>query len=279
MRLINAQTMVLDEFFDDDLPKYVILSHTWGKDEILYHDMGKTPPSTKSGYTKITTTCRLALEMDIPYVWVDTCCIDKTSSAELTESINSMFDWYARSTVCVVWLSDFEPDTEFKDGIDKCLWVFRGWTLQELIAPSTIIFYDKSWTYRGTKSELSQELSEATLAARRKTTRVEDEAYCLLGIMEVNMPLIYGEKAMAFRRLQEEIIKRSNDITVFAWNPICTEPTHGRHSHCSLLAPSPANFLHSGSIVAFNLRRYNPEFLLTNKGIRREECNSQFQDA
>jgi hypothetical protein len=105
-------------------------------------------------------------------------------------------------------------------------------------------------------------------ASTRDTTRVEDAAYCLLGILEVNMPLIYGEGAMAFRRLQEEIVKRSNDLTVFAWNP---RPWEQVDEHCSLLAASPANFLNSGEIVAWKIYNYNPEFAITNKGLRIED--------
>jgi len=273
------------------MPPYAILSHTWETDEVTFQDMASPYLPPKSGYTKITETCRLALEMDIEHAWVDTCCIDKSSSAELTESINSMFQWYENAAVCYVYLADLHPGTEFRDGIDKCRWINRGWTLQELIAPRNVYFYDRAWTLRGVKGIFGRELSDATgipveilfmqhkisqysvaqrisWASRRDTTRVEDAAYCLLGVLGVNIPLIYGEGSMAFRRLQEEVVKRNNDLTVFAWNPTQSEHIS---EHCSLLAASPAAFIHSRDIVPWKIYHYNPEFAITNKGLRVED--------
>ncbi|KAH8671431.1 heterokaryon incompatibility protein-domain-containing protein [Xylariales sp. PMI_506] len=290
MRLINTRTLQFHHVTDANQEQYAILSHTWGDEEVTFQDMALTNSHLKAGYHKIKETCRLALAMNFNYAWVDTCCIDKSSSAELTESINSMYQWYRSASVCFVHLADLEPDQDFRSSIGKCRWVRRGWTLQELIAPSKALFYDKEWNFRGDKDGYSEELSEATRipievllkqemapysvaqrmswASQRQTTRVEDTAYCLLGILGVNMPMIYGEGSMAFRRLQEEIIKHSNDLTVFAWNPLEVDL---ETQHCDLLAPSPAVFSRGAAVVPWQIYHYNPEYVLTNKGLRIED--------
>ncbi|KAI6002305.1 hypothetical protein F5J12DRAFT_906395 [Pisolithus orientalis] len=141
------------------------------------------------------------------WLWIDTCCIDKRSSAELSEAINSMYRWYRNSQMCYVYLND---------------WFSRGWTLQELVAPKEAEFFNKSWVSIGIKQDLTSLLEDITRipeksvravahimswAADRKTTRVEDRAYSLLGLFGVNMPMLYGEGSKAFQRLQLEIIR------------------------------------------------------------------------
>ncbi|KAK4644980.1 hypothetical protein QC761_309710 [Podospora bellae-mahoneyi] len=293
MRLINANTLRFEEFFEKPLPPYLVLSHTWGEDEVTFRDMQQPHLHLgKSGYAKITQTCRLACSKAIDYVWVDTCCIDKTSSAELTESINSMFQWYQRAVVCVVHLADMESGVDFGTGVRFSRWITRGWTLQELIAPKKVEFYDSKWKLCGQKPRNSDVLSAATKipedlllgnhrsseysvaqrlswASSRTTTRVEDEAYCLFGILEVNMPLIYGEGKMAFRRLQEELIKRSNDITIFAWQPTREEVQEG---HCGVLAASPQAFALCEHVCVWRpSTSHNPQFVLTNRGIQLQD--------
>ena len=184
-------------------------------------------------------TCRLAREQGLSYAWIDTCCIDKSSSAELTEAINSMFNWYKESAICFAFLSDLPAlkSKVLENELRLCRWFTRGWTLQELIAPKSVEFYDQGWQRRGTKQSLQQELSAITgidleiledsnllstipvarrmsWASRRKTSRVEDRAYSLLGLFDVNVPLIYGEGPKAFIRLQEEIMKQNNDLSL-----------------------------------------------------------------
>lgn len=233
----------------------------------------------------------MAREAGLLYVWVDTCCIDKTSSAELTEAINSMFQWYKDAVVCYAWLADLLPgssllaedrNSSFKD----CRWFTRGWTLQELIAPREVKFYDQEWTFRGTKADLSDTISSITRintqvlqniellyrlpiaqrmswAANRQTTRIEDTAYCLLGIFDVNMPLLYGEGLKAYARLQEEIVRESNDLSLFAWRAKFIDQTNR-----GILASTPSEFRDSGSIRLANETNFNPDFLMTNKGLR-----------
>jgi len=105
MRLLEARNMQFHEFASDP-PPYAILSHTWGLEEASYQDMMNGRAKEKKGFAKIQACCKQALVEGIEYAWVDTCCIDKTSSTELSEAINSMFQWYAASAVCYAYLSD-----------------------------------------------------------------------------------------------------------------------------------------------------------------------------
>lgn len=231
-------------FEENALPKYAILSHTWATDdEVSFQEMTGIvndhdhPASSKPGYQKILSTCKKANSHGLRYAWVDTCCIDKTSSAELSQAINSMFKWYSNAKVCYTFLFDLRPNNS-ADSMRNCKWFTRGWTLQELIASEEIRFYNARWDFVGDKSSLKELLSDITnidevilydstllynipvarrmsWASGRTTTRREDIAYSLLGIFDVNMPMLYGEGENAFMRLQEEIIKRSNDLTIF----------------------------------------------------------------
>jgi len=311
MRLINASTLQLEEFMDSHhAPPYAILSHTWEEGEVTFQDFANQDTArAKKGYGKIEQTCKLAKANGIGYAWVDTCCIDKTSSAELTEAINSMFQWYARSQICYAWLADLEADRPI-ESFASCRWFTRGWTLQELIAPAEVEFYDKVWTFRGTKAGLSDALQKVTnidaevlrvgtigvlstvpLARRmswasgRVTTRREDAAYCLLGLFGVNMPMLYGEGEKAFIRLQEEIIKESNDLSLFAWTlPSDAEeklrvlglsaaaddatPAAAQQEYYGVLAASPAWFGEAGDLVAGNDGLFDETYIMTNKGLQ-----------
>ncbi|KAH8596616.1 heterokaryon incompatibility protein-domain-containing protein [Bisporella sp. PMI_857] len=246
MRLLNAHGRRFEEFMSDsDVPPYAILSHTWGNEEITLQ-MWQSPLSeleSMHGFQKIQYCCEQAKHDGYDWIWVDTCCIDKTSSAELSEAINSMFQYYKYAAVCYVYLSDiprlYEFPTELELGLKKSRWFTRGWTLQELIAPQHMKFYTKNWQLLGTKMAMSATLADITgidpkflnggslelasvakrmsWASHRNTSRVEDMAYCLLGIFDINMSLIYGEGTKAFTRLQEEILKSNlEDHTLFA---------------------------------------------------------------
>ncbi|KAG7106569.1 Vegetative incompatibility protein HET-E-1 like [Verticillium longisporum] len=163
MRLINTTTFEFKEFFSG-IPPYAILSHTWGTEhgsEVTFKQWlaRNATPITSAGLAKILKSCEIAAAEDLQYVWVDTCCIDKSSSAELTEAINSMFMWYHRAQVCCVYLEDLSSFPAAYEGqIDtwkRCRWFTRGWTLQELIAPKDVRFYDNAWRTIGTKLRLS----------------------------------------------------------------------------------------------------------------------------
>ena len=287
MRLINTRSLELHDFSLAEIPPYAILSHTWGDSEMTFQELSlpQRQRPAKKGYFKIEKTCELALKDGLGFAWIDTCCIDKSSSAELTESINSMFQWYRAAKLCYVALEDLPPDIAPEEGFSMCRWFTRGWTLQELLAPRTVKFYDMGWNYRGLKLDFISTIARITSvplwllkgdtdvadysvaekmswAAGRQTTRVEDIGYCLLGIFDVNMPLIYGEGIKAFRRLQEEIVKRYNDLTIFAW-----ESPSQQSSRLGLFAHSPEAFGGSAGIVPFSDDFL--DFSVSNKGLLR----------
>ncbi|RYP41740.1 hypothetical protein DL767_000756 [Monosporascus sp. MG133] len=251
MRLINVHSMEFLEASDPRAERYVILSHTWEDgQEVSFQEwntyitknQGWEAVAQKSGFKKIEGACQEAKVHGFEYIWVDTNCIDKSSSAELSEAINSMFAWYTFSAVCFVYLSDvaFHYDVD-RTMFEDSRWFTRGWTLQELLAPIEVYFYSKEWMRLGTRISLAHEIADITSigkdyltgknlhsasvatrmswAATRQTTREEDKAYSLLGIFDINMPLLYGEGGKAFLRLQEEIIKVSTDQSIFAWDP------------------------------------------------------------
>ncbi|KAL8922177.1 MAG: hypothetical protein Q9172_003679 [Xanthocarpia lactea] len=294
MRLLHTERLEFDDFFDTQIPPYLILSHRWGEREVSYQQMYKKRAAEGPGLSKILAFCALALKKRYTWVWIDTCCIDKKSSAELSEAINSMFKWYQSAEECFVYLSDLSLGEKevrvrgFKAKFAASSWFTRGWTLQELLAPKRLTFYDTDWKEIGSKDLLCDLISAttgidklfiaggsrpplhvgwATVAARmswvamRKTSRSEDMAYCLLGLFDVNMPLLYGEGAeKAFLRLQTEIISKSDDETIFAWT--ANIPTSG------MLATSPRFFGASGAIRKTPMYGYSElRYWMTNKGV------------
>lgn len=279
MRLLNTTSLQFWECFDRRVPPYAILSHRWGHEEVTFNDMRHGRSTDGSGYDKIRHSCAIARSRKLEWIWVDTCCIDKRSSAELSEAINSMFYWCQRSKERYVHMSDV-PNVSVRDS----KWFSRGWTLQELLAPRDVLFFDSDWKPLGTKADsdmqweiyvatgineaylsFEESIDEASVAqrmhwiSRRETTRVEDLAYCTLGIFDVQMPLLYGEGEKAFMRLQQEIVKKSTDESIFAW-------TWRESAWKGLLAPSPKAFSHSGRIVAGQQDRRLPYFM-THKGM------------
>lgn len=229
---------------------------------------------TLEGYRKIRLTCQQALQDGLNYAWVDTCCIDKASSAELSKAINSMYRWYADSEVCYAYLEDISTISQdgrgdSEEDFKRSRWHTRGWTLQELLAPRNVIFYSSNWTPLGTKTELASILSVVSgidehvliepdwlasytiaqrmcWAAHRNTTQPEDQAYCLFDIMGVNMPLLYGEGEKAFARLQGEIIRSQIDHSIFLWK------TGTRTSLARQFARSPADFSDCSRVIQTN---------------------------
>ena len=256
MRLLNIHTLKLQEFEGDEIPPYIVTSHRWGKDEATYKDVLKDKNKHTVGYEKIKQFCKAAKSQYLQgveppeWLWIDTCCINKDSSAEVSESINSMFAWYRNAEYCLAYLRDVEPQIDgyarFLSDFRGSAWFRRGWTLQELLAPKAVLFFSTSWVHISYK--ISRQLKTAVkvgslihpsevcnlLAAimhvpqdvlmdsehmhrysreakmgwmrNRQTTKAEDMAYCLLGIFDVSMPLIYGEgRSKAERRLHREI--------------------------------------------------------------------------
>lgn len=156
MWLMNKTSLALEAIENPDDCQYAILSHTWEHGEITFQDIANLEHvKSLPGYSKISKTCSLARQLQIPYAWVDTCCIDKRSSAELTEAINSMFRWYKQAVICFAFLSDLPArQNAMEVCFPGCRWFTRGWTLQELIASKEIEFYDQEWNLTGTKVTL-----------------------------------------------------------------------------------------------------------------------------
>jgi hypothetical protein len=248
MRLLKhnsaGEFCLTEDIFDDDkIPPYAILSHTWRDgQEVTFQELIDGTGKGKPGYEKIQFSGEQAKRDGLQYFWVDTCCINKSNNSELTEAINSMFRWYRSASRCYVYLSDVSsPVFDTNDGLGNVLpesafrasrWFSRGWTLQELLAPSSVKFFSREGKLLGDKKTLERQVHEITgiavsalqgaplsqfsvderfsWARNRQTSRKEDKAYSLLGIFNVHMPLIYGEETEnAFRRLLEEIGKSS----------------------------------------------------------------------
>ena len=309
------------EFGDDKVTKYAILSHRWTAQEVDYTaivELAKMAVQERDeirhrdGYRKILRSCKQAQTDGYEWLWVDTCCIDKRSSAELSEAINSMYRWYENAKVCYAYLHDV-PDPRFPPASDDERypgfngwpeWFSRGWTLQELIAPNNVQFFNMNWQNIGDKRMLAPTLTGITgipehvlihglygnrpcvaqimsWAAKRRTTRVEDRAYSLMGLLDVNMPMLYGEGKKAFHRLQLEIIRAWNDQSIFAWDYDTEDMQPG-----SILADDPSRFESCGRMELMDsdefiqyLKRMIPEeldsiedqlgtFPITNRGIQ-----------
>ena len=265
------------------------------------------PHSSLPSYVKIDGCCAQAIKDGYSYVWIDTICIDKSSSAELSEAINSMYKWYAKALVCYVYLSDvastFDPLDELESADFRISrWFTRGWTLQELLAPQQLEFFTSSWSniavvtktfslpgynhdpmlsllttitkIRRVYLSLTKRLQDAPVcqrmawAAQRQTTRLEDEAYCLLGLFGINMPLLYGEGTKAFMRLQEQLMQVSADDTLFCWGLDLFHGIPAQVQWSGLLASSPIWF--SGlqdTSLELDLQHQTSHYMLTNRGV------------
>lgn len=290
---------------------YAILSHRWADNpnhEVLFADIEEVDvlyfgkgdeeyqtivkntqyvgrhPGYKPAFGKLQGAARRALNDGYAFIWIDTCCIDKNSSSELSEAINSMWMWYKSSSICYAYLGDATKIAD--DQFSLSSWWTRGWTLQELLAPRHLVFFTAAWDVFGSKQQMDMHISRITKidpnvvngtidlhsvsiaqrmcwASSRKTTRIEDTAYCLLGIFGVNMPLIYGEGENAFLRLQQEIIRNSDDESIFAWRDenVNPEALHG------LLANSPRVFAGSAKATNYRDADVRAPYTMTNKGL------------
>lgn len=292
MWLLHTETLHLEDFVESCAPSYAILSHTWGNDEISLVEMQGDHDAArwKSGFKKIKSFCLLAREHGFTHGWVDTCCIDKRSSAELSEAINSMYRYYYNAGECLVYLEDVPAKSRWNENPEHQLyaltasrWFTRGWTLQELLASKRRYFFASDWSSieswigfdnaiaaaAGIDKQVLQDRDMITAfpvahrmswASTRETTRSEDIAYSLMGLFDVKMPILYGEGAKkAFRRLQNEIMQTSFDQTLFAWRS-------ESRSSSGLLATSPADFLRTPRIALWDPVALSP-FVMTNVGL------------
>jgi hypothetical protein len=248
MRLLelgeDGEPRVTADVVDEDaIPRYAILSHTWGgdADEVTFEDLARHAGKDKSGYKKIKLCGEQAKRDGLHYFWIDTCCINKANKAEHSQAIQSMFRWYRNADRCYVYLSDVSASSDEPDGAvcpplwDSCFrqskWFTRGWTLQELLAPSLVEFFSREWHRLGDRISLKSQiyhvtsipqevlegapLSQSSVDERfrwrqnRDTKLKEDAAYSMSGIFDVDMAPVYGEGVEeAFRRLHDRIRQR-----------------------------------------------------------------------
>lgn len=252
MRLLHIETLKFEEF-PGPAPRYAIASHRWSECEATYEDVLHGQNVETYGYRKISRLCSFIREnkelCPVDWVWIDTCCINKTSTAELAEAILSMFRWYAEAFVCITYMHDV-PSTPVGGlkAFRASVWFTRGWTLQELLAPQFILFLDEGWKVFGHKHgryadshwtdaihvgmKLNSEIAKVAMISEhiiddysssegltvdqklawmhgRMTTRIEDRAYCMFGICDVFIPVLYGEREHAMTRLANEVKSRS----------------------------------------------------------------------
>ncbi|KAL0952521.1 hypothetical protein HGRIS_006782 [Hohenbuehelia grisea] len=295
---------------------YAILLHRWEGKEILFDDLvkGQGVPRSLPGYAKFAGFCANAQKYGCNYGWIDTTCIDKSSSTELDESIRSMFTWYQNAEVCIVHLSGISRRGKMAE---EEQWFTRGWTLQELLAPRKLKFYDNAWNevfedrydidctpsshlagqplmYPATASSALGQIAQISgidkhtllsyrpsaqkartvfyWLSRRRTTRPEDMAYCLIGLLDVQLAIAYGEGLeRAFFRLQVECAMQMRDRDLFMW-------TGSSSKWNSMFAKLPSAFstkpessvtaTYLNSQVQIDTIPFDPTVNLTNHGLR-----------
>lgn len=298
MRLIDTRTGELKEYTGTMVPRYVALSHRWTDDEVTFKDYIKGRRTGSLGHQKILAFQEVARSRGIHLIWIDTVCIDKRSSSELTEAINSMYRWYENCVECYAYLSDVRGTEETPLWrLESSVWFTRGWTLQELVAPKRVRFYSRDWAEIGfcgysleLRRDLTYEVSEITsipvevlrsdvlvhhrsLAERiswlrrRTTTREEDMAYCAMGLLGINMPLLYGEGSRAWNRLQDEINRTTNDESIFTWTG--TSSRWPPFAVVPIVAPSASSFSDhkTGRIADSTFRFPRLPWTMTNQGL------------
>ena len=269
----------------------------------LCGDMSDAEKHHCQDFVKLVEFFNISSKYGCDYVWFDSGCIDKSSSTELEESIRSMFNWYRNSKICIVHLAN----TIRLSDLPRDPWFTRGWTLQELLAPKRVKFFRQSWQHVTLESIYNDKDSDLEIpiwkiissitriplstlldftpginhardalvwVSNRKTTRTEDIAYCLIGLLGIPFSIAYGEGNMAFRRLQVEILQHSHDMGLFAW---IGQPS----AYNSMLAEGPECFSESSlqsylqplsmpktQTVTNMFRIFDPAYSFTNYGLR-----------
>ena len=303
MRLLDTTTGRFVSVKDLSKVHYAILSHVWTRPgeprypEQTYQDVRQIQRQHAGADSvvpffseKVRGFCERARADRFTLAWADTCCVNKTDDEEMSEAINSMFSWYRDASVCNAILSDVDyhgnDNLGYEDAFRRSRWFTGGWTLQELLAPKTTLFFSSQWYPLGSNLTLAPRIADITgiprdilvhvkplnevnasgrisWAARRQTTRTEDEAYSLIGLLGVKMSISYGEGRAAFFRLQEVAAKQLHDSSIFVWGPVLpyqtltlkttvsiSPPTSSipTPSQPRLLAETPKDFLHSTHI-------------------------------
>ncbi|PMD43062.1 hypothetical protein L207DRAFT_631224 [Hyaloscypha variabilis F] len=227
MWLLHTETLALEEFVESKTPPYAILSHTWGDEEMSFVEMRRAHMGiqNKASFRKISTFCYWANTRGFKYGWADSCCIDKSSS-------NALY---------ISRMSPITTSAHFNSFIASVKRIDERVIDDRNLLSTFSVAQRMSW------------------ASERETTRSEDLAYSLMGLFNVNMPILYGEGLRkAFRRLQNEIMQASFDQTIFAW--CANRPSSG------LLALSPASFSNLPQLALWHPKSLSP-FFMTNVGL------------
>ncbi|KAG0696356.1 heterokaryon incompatibility protein-domain-containing protein [Suillus ampliporus] len=281
--------------------KYAALSHRWlnvGEPTFQEMSVEGNYQSAGPGFVKLRNFWRKARDYGCRLAWSDTCCIDKRSSAELDEAIRAMFKWYRNAEICIVYLADSSSTSDFPEEV----WFHRGWTLQELLAPPRIKFYGKKWDAlscsRNDKEDHSmlEALSQVTgisrqsllyfspglvdvrekmiWASKRRTTRIEDTAYSLIGILNISLSVAYGEGERAFRRLMEAIMQACREWQILAWggahSPFQASIPRSPLAYCAFDEASASIFSPDRHIMDRPSKFGDPFFTMTKRGLELE---------
>jgi hypothetical protein len=300
MKLLKTDTFARVFFVERPPSEYAVLSYTWSQsDDITYQDIGHISPDAviendwknrhPAGFSRVVQACHRARAQNIDYLWVDALCVDKSSSADVVQSVTASFDLIWDAAVCIVHLSDLLPVTgneetpaELEKALSGCRWFTRGWTLQELVASQHVEFFDRDWNIRCVKApdspwswftilsrvsgvdasvlsnrnnifnvSLGRRLS---WAADRETSWPEDAAYSLMGICGVSSHLSprYGEgRRSAFHRMQEKILERSIDLSILAWKRLQINDSGDKGNNRQHKKQVPVSGILADSVVDF----------------------------
>ena len=232
-----------------DYYRYAMFSHKWENNEPLFekvihivvYDLEES-----STHDKLQMFCKIVWEAGFQWAWSDTCCVNKADHFVLQEALVAMFKWYEGSSLTVVFLRGVRFPSKRGDLVGS-IWNSRAWTLQEYHASKVVRFYTEDWTpylnldipNHKDAPEIISEMEEATsilaqalmglrpglddireklsLASRRETTFVEDEAYSLLRIMSTSLPVVYGEGDKSLGQLLAQVLTSSGDTSILAW--------------------------------------------------------------
>ncbi|KAI6027958.1 hypothetical protein BKA83DRAFT_4236765 [Pisolithus microcarpus] len=283
MYLLNIDTQQLEDI--QERRPYAILSHAWRVGETHhFHEIGTETVRIQPGYEKVEMCCELARQDGLDYVWIDTCCADANSSAAHTERTISAYTWYQQAQVCYTYLDDVDGSEDPREGrstFRQSRWFSRAWTLQELLAPKHVFFFAKDWTMIGTKAGLASVISKVTgihkdaleypervpcfsIATRmswakgRTTSKEEDRVYALMGLFGVNLPILYGEgETRTFLKLQNEIIKTTDDQSIFAWCSVAGASASSEFHASGLLADNSTYFADCGDVQRIPYDRWS----------------------
>jgi hypothetical protein len=230
--------------------EYVMFSHRWQPPEPSFQMVEDTVIyglPTSPTIDKLIYFCKLVQSRRFRWAWSDTFCVNQSDKGVQQESIVAMFQWYCRAALTIIYLLGVFSESQEPGSLWKSIWNTRGWTYQEYVASRVIQFYTEDWkAYLGLEmsnhkesptiiAEMEQATMFATealatlqpglmkvreklfLASKRQTTRNEDVAYCLFGIFDISLPVICGEGTRAVRRLLEDILTQSNNVTLLSW--------------------------------------------------------------